>query len=142
MTKKGTILLTLMCLAAIFTSCKEDYNPKLNDQLGTLGFGLHSPGYTSPWPTFHLGDSMQFVFSYTGTKRLKAIDVSIRRIDLRIQNDQLGEILLFESFYPATRNFLDTIRWKLDSSFGITPSGYIEEVRFNNQQIFSFYISE
>jgi hypothetical protein len=141
MIKTISTYLTLVLFSISNFGCEEEYNPKLINELGVLGYSIHTKGfYSNPWPTFQIGDSIIFVFSYTGTAKQQVIDVAMGRSRLGTQNEPFEDVLLFDSFYPKTVNYLDTVRWKIDESFGTTPNGFIEEVRINNNFQFHFHI--
>lgn len=129
-----------LSLLLFFTECKEK-DPIIIDELGSLGFSvLETEGFARyPPSSLNLEDSVVFLYSYTGKKPLKVIDISLVRKPINSQNLE-EQVLIFESHYPKSNNVLETIRWKLDQKFGTTPSGFIEEVRFNKYKSFSFYI--
>lgn len=126
---KFTLTITLLgVLLFPLCSCNEDsdpYDPSLGTAVISSSLNLARGG------TVHLGDSLQFTFSRTGNDKIIYIDVSLNRYEF--DNQFPIETYLFETFYPDTKNALITVKWKIDSAFGITPAKHFERIDFHTK---------
>jgi uncharacterized protein YcsI (UPF0317 family) len=126
-------------------SCKED---KVPIDLGvSVSYEGSLKNYNLEIPTFHTGDSIVFSFLYRGYTRPKFIDAKLVRIKEGVDiteavEDSNSQTLIFTSFYPATINSINTVKWKIDEQIGVADAGQKDfiVIKSSNPTTFSDFI--
>jgi hypothetical protein len=113
------------CVILATSSCKEDdFTPyDIGNSIVILGKTL-SYSDTTQW---YLGDSLKFNVGLEVLNPIGVVDISLGRYAANSSNDT-GDLYIFESFYPKTKNAIINVKWKIPSDIGSTPNGFYESV--------------
>lgn len=109
----------------IVCSCEDSsYNPAIAYQV----YYFSDDWEYGKFNTFSVGDSLILKWGITRSERPQYIDVSLIRF--KSGDHQSEEVLIFDTFYPQSKNSIHTLRWKIDESITPTPEGYLDQIIF------------